>query len=117
MTSPAPGPPARSGPTTALVDLHGRSPWSILPALCLGFFMIMLDTTIVNIAVPTLVEELDASITEVGWVNSAYLLTFAVLLLVTGRLGDKFGPRPVFIVGLVVFTLTSFLCGRAGTRA
>jgi EmrB/QacA subfamily drug resistance transporter len=115
MTSSAPGTPARPGTTTALVDLHGRSPWSILPALCLGFFMIMLDTTIVNIAVPTLVEELDASITEVGWVNSAYLLTFAVLLLVTGRLGDKFGPRPVFIVGLLVFTLTSFLCGLAGS--
>jgi len=104
--------PARpGGPGT--VDLHGRSPWSVLPALCLGFFMIMLDTTIVNIAVPTLVRELDASITEVGWVNSAYLLTFAVLLLVTGRLGDRFGPRPVFIAGLVVFTVTSAVCGLA----
>lgn len=113
MTSPTVGASARPGPATALVDLHGRSPWSILPALCLGFFMIMLDTTIVNIAVPTLVRELDASITAVGWVNSAYLLTFAVLLLVTGRLGDRFGPRPVFIAGLVVFTATSFLCGMA----
>lgn len=101
-----PGPPA-------LADLHGRSPWSVLPPLCLGFFMIMLDTTIVNIAVPTLVRELDASIAAVGWVNSAYLLSFAVLLLVTGRLGDRFGPRPVFIVGLVVFTVTSVACGLA----
>lgn len=99
----------------ALVDLHGRSPWSVLPPLCLGFFMIMLDTTIVNIAVPTLVTELDASFTEVGWVNSAYLLTFAVLLLVTGRLGDRFGPRPVFVVGLVVFTLASLWCGLSGS--
>lgn len=99
----------------ALVDLHGRSLWSILPPLCLGFFMIMLDTTIVNIAVPTLVRELDASLTEVGWVNSAYLLTFAVLLLVTGRLGDRFGPRPVFVVGLVVFTLASLACGLSGS--
>lgn len=95
----------------ALVDLHGRSPWSILPALCLGFFMIMLDTTIVNIAVPTLVSTFHTSITAVGWVNSAYLLTFAVLLLVTGRLGDRYGPRPVFIAGLVVFTLSSMACG------
>ncbi len=95
----------------ALVDLHGRSPWTVLPALCLGFFMIMLDTTIVNIAVPTLVRDFDTSITSVGWVNSSYLLTFAVLLLVTGRLGDRFGPRPVFIVGLVVFTLSSAACG------
>ena len=99
------------------MDLHGRSPWSVLPALCLGFFMIMLDTTIVNIAVPTLVRELDASITEVGWVNSAYLLSFAVLLLVTGRLGDRFGPRVVFVVGLVVFTVTSAVCGLADSVA
>lgn len=107
-TGPA-APPHHGG----LADLQGRSQWSILPPLCLGFFMIMLDTTIVNIAVPRLVTDLDTSITAVGWVNSAYLLTFAVLLLVTGRLGDRFGPRPVFVVGLVVFTLTSLLCGLA----
>ncbi|ADG73859.1 drug resistance transporter, EmrB/QacA subfamily [Cellulomonas flavigena DSM 20109] len=97
------------------VDLQGRSPWSVLPPLCLGFFMIMVDTTIVNIAVPTLQAAFDASLTTVGWVNSAYLLTFAVLLLVTGRLGDRFGPRPVFLAGLVVFTLASLACGLAGT--
>jgi len=115
--APTSPPGARTGPVgpVALVDLHGRSPWSVLPPLCLGFFMIMLDTTIVNIAVPTLVRELDASIAGVGWVNSAYLLSFAVLLLVTGRLGDRFGPRPVFVVGLVVFTVTSAACGLAGS--
>ena len=74
----------------ALVDLHGRSPWSILPALCLGFFMIMVDTTIVNIAIPSLVTAFDADLTAVGWVNSAYLLTFATLLLV-----DRPPGRPV----------------------
>lgn len=95
------------------VDLHGRTPWSILPALLAGFFMIMLDTTIVNIAIPTLVDTFDATLTEVGWVNSAYLLTFAVLLLVTGRLGDTFGPRPVYMFGLVVFTLASLASGLA----
>jgi EmrB/QacA subfamily drug resistance transporter len=99
----------------AMVDLQGRSPWSVLPALCLGFFMIMVDATIVNIAIPTLERELDASLTAVGWVNSAYLLTFAVLLLVTGRLGDRFGPRPMFIAGLVVFTLASLACGLSPT--
>ncbi|UZN04357.1 MDR family MFS transporter [Cellulomonas sp. S1-8] len=104
MTTTAPG-----------VDLQGRSPWSILPPLCLGFFMIMVDTTIVNIAVPTLQAEFDASLVTVGWVNSAYLLTFAVLLLVTGRLGDRYGPRPVFVAGLVVFTLASLACGLAGS--
>ncbi|MBO0901620.1 DHA2 family efflux MFS transporter permease subunit [Cellulomonas sp. zg-ZUI222] len=104
MTSSAPG-----------VDLHGRSPWSVLPPLCLGFFMIMVDTTIVNIAVPTLQDVFDADLVTVGWVNSAYLLTFAVLLLVTGRLGDRFGPRPVFVAGLVVFTAASLACGLAGS--
>jgi len=106
MTAPAPG-----------VDLRGRSPWSVLPPLCLGFFMIMVDTTIVNIAVPTLQDAFDASLVTVGWVNSAYLLTFAVLLLVTGRLGDRYGPRPVFVAGLVVFTLASLACGLAGSVA
>ena len=101
--------------TAPTADLQGRSPWSILPPLCLGFFMIMVDTTIVNIAVPTLQEVFDASLVTVGWVNSAYLLTFAVLLLVTGRLGDRFGPRPVFVAGLVVFTLASLACGLAGS--
>jgi len=104
MTAPAPG-----------IDLGGRSPWSILPPLCLGFFMIMVDTTIVNIAVPTLQTAFDASLVTVGWVNSAYLLTFAVLLLVTGRMGDRFGPRPVFVAGLVVFTVASLACGLAGS--
>lgn len=97
--------------TQPLVDLHGRSPWSVLPAILAGFFMIMVDTTIVNIAVPTLVSHFEATLTQVGWVNSAYLLTFAVLLLVTGRLGDAFGPRRVFIAGLFVFTLASLACG------
>lgn len=112
MSTPNPPAPPRTAP---FVDLHGRSPWSVLPALCLGFFMIMLDTTIVNIAVPTLMKDLDADVASVGWVNSAYLLTFAVLLLVTGRLGDRFGPRPVFLIGLVIFTLASLACGLSGT--
>ncbi|MFD6093133.1 DHA2 family efflux MFS transporter permease subunit [Oerskovia sp. NPDC060338] len=110
----APGAPgATAGPP--LVDLGGRSPWSILPALCLGFFMIMVDTTIVNIAVPTLVDTFDTTLTAVGWVNSAYLLTYAVLLLLAGRLGDRFGPKPVFVLGLVVFTLSSLWCGLSGS--
>jgi EmrB/QacA subfamily drug resistance transporter len=98
-----------------LVDLHGRSAWSILPPLILGFFMIMVDTTIVNIAVPTLQRELDASLVAVGWVNSAYLLSYAVLLLLAGRLGDRYGPKPVFVVGLAVFTLASAWCGLSGS--
>ena len=109
LSGPAPGPDA------ALVDLGGRSPWSILPPLCLGFFVIMVDTTIVNIAVPTLVATFQTSLAAVGWVNSAYLLTFAVLLLVTGRLGDRYGAKTMFVSGLVVFVLSSIACGLAGS--
>jgi EmrB/QacA subfamily drug resistance transporter len=112
MTTP---PAPRRPPTEALVDLHGRSPWSILPALLTGFFMIMVDTTIVNIAVPTLVKAFDASLVQVGWVNSSYLLTFAVLLLVTGRLGDRFGPKWIYVAGLVLFTFSSLACGLSPT--
>jgi len=106
-------PPART-PVKPLVDLHGRSAWSVLPPLILGFFMIMVDTTIVNIAIPTLTEQFSASLIEVGWVNSAYLLSYAVLMLLAGRLGDRYGQKAVFIGGLVVFTVFSFLCGFSG---
>lgn len=102
------------GPVTPLVDLHGRSAWSVLPPLILGFFMIMVDTTIVNIAIPTLTEQFSASLIEVGWVNSAYLLSYAVLMLLAGRLGDRYGQKAVFIAGLIVFTTFSFLCGFSG---
>ena len=123
MTTPAPGSSPSTAPAPAdggsrvvpLVDLHGRSAWSILPPLILGFFMIMVDTTIVNIAVPTLQTELDASLVAVGWVNSAYLLSYAVLLLLAGRLGDRYGPKPVFVVGLAVFTIASAWCGFSGS--
>ncbi|MCA5894867.1 DHA2 family efflux MFS transporter permease subunit [Isoptericola sp. NEAU-Y5] len=101
-------------PVIPLVDLGGRSAWSVLPPLILGFFMIMVDTTIVNIAIPTLTEQFSASLIEVGWVNSAYLLSYAVLMLLAGRLGDRYGQKAVFIVGLVVFTVFSFLCGFSG---
>ncbi|WP_402469005.1 DHA2 family efflux MFS transporter permease subunit [Isoptericola aurantiacus] len=105
-----------TGPGTVqpLVDLHGRSAWSVLPPLILGFFMIMVDTTIVNIAIPTLTDAFSASLVEVGWVNSAYLLSYAVLMLLAGRLGDRYGPKAVFVTGLVVFTVFSFLCGFSG---
>ncbi|WP_418276422.1 MDR family MFS transporter [Isoptericola jiangsuensis] len=99
---------------TPLVDLHGRSAWSVLPPLILGFFMIMVDTTIVNIAIPTLTEAFSASLVEVGWVNSSYLLTYATLMLLAGRLGDRYGQKAVFVAGLVVFTVFSFLCGFSG---
>jgi EmrB/QacA subfamily drug resistance transporter len=101
--------------TAPIVDLKGRSPWSVLPPLVLGFFMIMVDTTIVNVAVPSIQKAFHAGLTDVGWVNSGYLLSFAVLMLPAGRLGDRYGPRSLFIWGLVVFTVSSAACGLAGS--
>lgn len=90
-------------------------PWAALWALVLGFFMILVDTTIVSVANPTIMEELNADINSVIWVTSAYLLAYAVPLLITGRLGDRFGPKKIYLTGLVVFTLASAWCGFSGT--
>ncbi|RNE48367.1 DHA2 family efflux MFS transporter permease subunit [Corynebacterium alimapuense] len=81
--------------------------WRALAALCLGFFMILLDQTIVAVATPSLQEELGASFSQVVWVTSIYLLCVVVPLLFTGRLGDRFGQRTVFQVGVAVFTLAA----------
>src|SRR3954452_8205158 len=92
-----------------------HSPWLVLTVLCLGFFMILLDTTIVNIAIPNMIDELHASLDEILWVVNAYILVYAVLLITAGRLGDLFGPKQLFMIGLVVFTLASAACGMATT--
>ncbi|CAM2771136.1 DHA2 family efflux MFS transporter permease subunit [Prescottella defluvii] len=89
-------------------------PWPALWALCLGFFMILVDSTIVAVANPVITAELGADVNAVIWVTSAYLLAYAVPLLVTGRLGDRFGPKNMYLIGLVVFTLASLWCGLAG---
>lgn len=91
------------------------NPWAAISALCIGFFMIMLDTTIVSVAIPAMIGGLHASLNEILWVNSIYLLTYAVPLLLTGRLGDRFGPKRVYLAGLVVFTAASLWCGLAGS--
>src|SRR5205814_9452857 len=79
----------------------------------LGFFMILLDTTIVNIAIPAMISGLNSSLDQILWVINAYLLAYAVLLITAGRLGDFFGPRRLFALGLAIFTVASALCGLA----
>lgn len=87
-----------------------RNPWLALTALVVGFFMILLDMTIVAVANPAIMQDLHTDINKVIWVTSAYLLTYAVPLLVTGRLGDRFGPKNIYLAGLAVFTLASLWC-------
>ncbi|MEU4316576.1 DHA2 family efflux MFS transporter permease subunit [Nocardia sp. NPDC024068] len=91
-----------------------RNPWLALAALVVGFFMILLDVTIVAVANPAIMQDLQADISAVIWVTSAYLLTYAVPLLITGRLGDRFGPKNIYLIGLTVFTLSSLWCGLSG---
>ncbi|HZV48658.1 MAG TPA: DHA2 family efflux MFS transporter permease subunit [Candidatus Dormibacteraeota bacterium] len=89
------------------------NPWVVLVALCLGFFMILLDTTIVNIAIPSIIDGLKASLDQVLWVLNAYILVYAVLLITAGRLGDLFGPKNLFLLGMAVFVAASAACGQA----
>lgn len=89
-------------------------PWPALWSLVIGFFMILIDSTIVSVANPRIMEGLGADINSVIWVTSAYLLAYAVPLLITGRLGDRFGPKKLYLLGLVVFTLASLWCGLSG---
>ena len=92
-----------------------KDPWPALFALCLGFFMILVDSTIVSVATPAIVEDLRTDVNNVVWVTSAYLLAYAVPVLITGRLGDRFGPKRLYLAGLTVFTLASLWCGLTGS--
>jgi EmrB/QacA subfamily drug resistance transporter len=89
--------------------------WWTLFAVSFGLFMIMLDNTVVNVALPSIREDLGISISELEWVVNGYALTFGVLLLSGGKLADMLGRRRIFIVGLVIFTLSSFFCGFASS--
>jgi EmrB/QacA subfamily drug resistance transporter len=88
-------------------------PWLSLIVLCLGTFAVLLDATIVNVALPSIITDLHASLDQALWVINAYLLVFAGLLIVAGRLGDMFGPRRLFVTGLALFAAASALCGAA----
>ena len=87
------------------------NPWLVLVVLTTGFFMILLDTTIVNVAIPAMSKGLNAPLDEILWVLNGYILVYAVLLITAGRLGDLFGQRNMFALGLAIFTLASALCG------
>ncbi|MGI8562463.1 MAG: DHA2 family efflux MFS transporter permease subunit [Candidatus Dormibacter sp.] len=89
------------------------NPWAILLVLCMGFFMVLLDLTIVNIAIPSIIDSLKAGLDQILWVLNAYTLTYAVLLITAGRLGDRFGQRNMFAAGLAIFTAASAYCGLA----
>ena len=92
----------------------GRDPkWWTLTAVCTGVFMLLLDITIVNVALPDIQEQLDASLSDLQWVIDAYALSLAALLLTAGSLADLFGRRRVFVIGLLLFTIGSVACGAA----
>jgi EmrB/QacA subfamily drug resistance transporter len=87
------------------------NPWLVLVVLTSGFFMILLDTTIVNVAIPAMSAGLNTTLDQILWVLNAYILVYAVLLITAGRLGDLYGQRNLFAIGLVIFTVASALCG------
>ena len=95
---------------------HDRR-WLALMVLCLGVLMIVLDTTIVNVALPSIKTDLKFSATALAWVVNAYMLTYGGFLLLGGRLGDLYGHRRLFLIGIVVFTLASLACGLSTTQA
>ena len=108
----------RTRDVTAPAPTPERNPWPALWALVIGFFMILVDTTIVSVANPAIKAALDPStnnLDNVVWVTSAYLLAYAVPLLITGRLGDRFGPKRIYLIGLAIFTLASLGCGLSGS--
>jgi EmrB/QacA subfamily drug resistance transporter len=94
-------------------NVRPSAPWLALAVLALGLFMTLLDLTIVNVAIPSIVDDLHASLDQILWVLNGYSLMYAVLLITSGRLGDIFGPRNMFIAGVVVFTVASALSGLA----
>jgi EmrB/QacA subfamily drug resistance transporter len=99
-----------------MTAMDTRSRWLALLVLCLGDLMIVLDVTIVGVALPSIREDLGFSETSLAWVVNAYLLTFGGFLLLGGRLGDLFGHRRLFLIGLVLFTAASAVCGLSNSQ-
>src|SRR5690242_4552756 len=111
--------PRRAGPTGrwTFTIPSNANPWNALWAMMIGFFMIMVDSTIVAVANPTIMADLHTGYASVVWVTSAYLLGYAVVLLVAGRLGDRFGTKNLYLAGLALFTAASLWCGLSGSAA
>src|ERR671918_974841 len=90
--------------------------WFTLAAVSFGLFMIMLDNTVVNVALPSIQRDLGTDLSELQWIVTGYALTFAALMLIGGKLADAYGRRLIFVAGIVVFTLASLACGLAGSE-
>src|SRR2546427_8391767 len=103
-------------PSTRTSPIAGDSRWLALVVLCVGMLMIVLDATIVNVALPSIQGDLGFSQSNLAWVVNAYLIAFGGLLLLFGRLGDLIGRRLMFMAGLAVFTGASLLCGLAQSQ-
>src|SRR5438552_4948241 len=99
----------------AVLAAEENRKWWTLFAVSFGLFMIMLDNTVVNVALPTMQRDLHVSISQLEWVVIAYALTFASLLITGGKLADLYGRRRIFVVGLVIFSLSSLACGLASS--
>jgi len=89
--------------------------WRVLIVVCVAVFMLLLDITVVNVALPDIDSELNTSFTDLQWVVDAYALTLAATMLNAGSLGDLLGRKRVFLVGIALFTLSSAFCGAATT--
>ena len=101
---------------TALANRSDRSRWTALYVLCLGMLMIILDGTIVNVALPSIQSDLGFAQADLAWVVNAYLIPFGGLLLLSGRIGDLVGRKRVFMAGLALFVTASALCGLAQSQ-
>jgi EmrB/QacA subfamily drug resistance transporter len=99
----------------AVLRAEENRKWLTLFAVSFGLFMIMLDNTVVNVALPTMQRDLHVTVSQLEWVVIAYALTFAALLITGGKLGDLYGRRRLFVIGLAVFTLSSLACGLASS--
>src|SRR3981081_1057823 len=93
------------------ITFGDRRRWLALVVICFGQLMIMLDTTIVNVALPAIQRDLHFTQANLTWVVNAYLIAYGSLLLLAGRAGDLIGRKKVFLAGVAVFTLSSVLCG------